>query len=167
MCPCNSHGRENAFPQRWQRHGLVCVRMCIFNAPSDVYVFVQCSHSNNFCAWLFGSAVQWNWRCLVSPECVEYDFEQSAHLYRGISDFMITECSTRPLPGSPLYCMGFVSVVPFVVVGIFSACIILYWSSIDELVDAGDIELRDDTDPPNEFNELWLCVGDIWLLLLW
>lgn len=44
------------------------------------------------------------------------------------------------------------------VVPTFDVCIILYGSSIDELVDAGDIELRDDDDPPNEFNE---CVGDM------
>lgn len=65
---------------------------------------------------------------------------------------MITECSVVVS-----YVIGLVSVVPFDVT--FGGCIILYGSSMDELVDAGDIELRDD--PPNEFNELWLCVGDI------
>ena len=53
---------------------------------------------------------------------------------------MMTECSVLVS-----YVIGLVSVVPFV------ACIIVYGSSIDELVDAGDIELRDD--PPNELTE--------------
>lgn len=67
---------------------------------------------------------------------------------------MMTECSVVVS-----YVIGFVNVVPFDVT--FDACIILYGSSIDELVEAGDIELRDD---PNELSELWLCVGD---MLFW
>ncbi len=41
MCPCRSHGRENAFPQYLHLHGRVWVLMCIFNAPRDKYSLSQ------------------------------------------------------------------------------------------------------------------------------
>lgn len=42
-----------------------------------------------------------------------------------------------------------------------AVCIMWYSSSgSEELVDAGDMELLGE---PSEFNELWLCVGDILL----
>ncbi len=42
MCPLNSQGRENAFPQVGQTHGSVCERMCIFKAPRLLYSLGQC-----------------------------------------------------------------------------------------------------------------------------
>lgn len=58
MWPCNNHGRLNAFPQIVHLHGSVCVRMCIFSAPKDTYVFSQYLHANSLRGcWCFLRAV--------------------------------------------------------------------------------------------------------------
>ncbi len=83
MWPCSSHGLENALPHCMHLQGNVCVRMCIFSAPSELYSFSQYLHLNFFLEAASSLAVQWNCWCLDRPEYVEYDLEQKVHLYRG------------------------------------------------------------------------------------
>lgn len=66
-CPCKSHGRENALPQILHLHGSVCVRICIFSAPNELYVLSQNLHWNCFLIW----ATQWNCLCFDRPPNVE------------------------------------------------------------------------------------------------
>lgn len=43
-CPCSSHGLEKDLPQTTHLQGSVCVRMCIFRAPIELYDLSHCLH---------------------------------------------------------------------------------------------------------------------------
>lgn len=64
MWPCRSQGREKAFPHNLHLQGSVCVLICIFKAPSEVYVLLQYLQDNSFFPC---SAEQWNCLCFDKP----------------------------------------------------------------------------------------------------
>jgi hypothetical protein len=48
MWPCSSQGREKDFPHSGHLQGSVWVRMCIFRADWELYIFMQCGHEKSF-----------------------------------------------------------------------------------------------------------------------